>query len=195
MLACNLNPELTIHRLLLRSAVAIYRYGLSAPSYPTLASQIPGDGSAPIGWGAQSGLSPCLAEGSSVLYSVEDSFYSKNRIFTIDSTTTPPTITKATRIVDSMGVLAVLEPQGEFDAADLAALINADGTVNIDPEGVVAYSDGEDFMGWWVAHEGHGTVGDEDSPVESLNMLLLVDIEGVIHRVVTLPEHINAIQL
>ena len=66
-------------------------------------------------------------------------------------------------------------------------MINADKTVNIDPEGIAADGNGV----FYIAHEGSGTVGDEDKPVKSLNMIFKVDSTGLIHQVITLPDEMN----
>jgi hypothetical protein len=156
---------------------------------PLSQSKKSGSGSAPIPFAALSGLSNDPSD-PDLLYAVEDSKYIKSRFFTIESDKYPAVLTKATRIVDSKGVFAKVSPQDEFSADDLAAMINDDGTVNIDPEGIAA--DGSGIF--YIAHEGRGTFGDEDRPVESLNFIFKVDNEGVIHEVITLPEELNIIQ-
>jgi hypothetical protein len=71
-------------------------------------------------------------------------------------------------------------------------MINDDGTVNIDPEGIAIASEG----GFWIASEGAGTIGQTESrPIELLNFLFKTDSQGVIEEAITLPEHINAMQL
>lgn len=143
----------------------------------------------PIPFGSLSGLSNDPSK-SNILYAVEDSKFIKNRFFTIDTTNHPAELTMATRIMDSSGVLAAVQPQGEFSADDLAALINTDGTVNIDPEGIAADGQGN----FYIAHEGKGNYGDSEEPVESLNLILKVDKNGVIHQLIALPEELNMIQ-
>ena len=81
-----------------------------------------------------SGLSP--GANSKTLYAVEDSFYNKSRFFTINISRSPAIVKEATNIVDYLGALAATETNDEFDADDLAAMINDDGTVNIDQEGI-----------------------------------------------------------
>lgn len=73
---------------------------------------------------------------------------------------------------------------------DLAALINDDHVVNIDPEGVAICKEG----GLWLASEGAGTVGGPDQPAESLNFLFRINEHGVIKTVILLPDDVNAIQ-
>jgi len=127
-----------------------------------------------------------------ILYTIEDSAYIKSRFFTIDTGKAPALMTKATRIVDSNGVFAGVSPYGDFSVEDLEAMINSDDdTVNIDPEGIAADGTGN----FYIAHEGRGTVGDEDRPVESLNFILKVDTNGVILDVITLPDELNDIQV
>ena len=81
-----------------------------------------------------------------ILYSIEDSFFKKNRVFEIHTSSYPAKITKAMRIMDSNGVFA--DALGESEMKD--ALINDDMTVNIDPEGIAVSYKG----GFWLAHEG-----------------------------------------
>ena len=94
-------------------------------------------------------------------------------------------------IKDSKNIFSSFSPQGEFDADDLAAMINDDGTVNIDSEGIAADSDG----GFWIASEGSGTVGEVNRPITSLNFLFKVDSNAVIEQVVSLPESLNENQV
>ncbi|MEM9214428.1 MAG: esterase-like activity of phytase family protein [Cyanobacteria bacterium P01_F01_bin.150] len=172
----------------IRSVINIYEASDDPAAYPTLQSNI-GDNGVPIPWSAMSGLS---AGPDNILYAVEDSFYNSNRFFTIDTSTTPSTLTQATMIKDTNSVFAAVAPFGDFSAEDLAALINDDNTVNIDPEGIAATDDG--FV--WIASEGSGTVGDENRPITSLNFLFKVGVEdGAIAEVVTLPDELNAIQV
>jgi hypothetical protein len=48
---------------------------------------------------------------------------------------------------------------------------------------------------WVVASEGAGTIGDAGRPIEKLNFLFFVGMDGVITKVATLPEALNAKQL
>lgn len=127
-----------------------------------------------------------------LLYAVEDGFYRSNRFFTINTSEYPAMITDATTFKDTNGVFASMEiPNGsDFTAEHLAAMINDDGTVNIDPEGITA--DGGQYL--YIASEGVGSVGDDESPIESLNFIFKVDLDGVIHEVMTLPDELNAVQ-
>ncbi|MCM2680098.1 esterase-like activity of phytase family protein [Echinimonas agarilytica] len=186
----------------LRSALNIYQLSEQAASYPTLQSADV-DG-LPIAWSALSGLAAHPTD-ANILYTVNDSYYQQNRIFTIDVSQTPATITASMKITDSDNVLASIAATAvdaalddddaarieTFDSADLAALINSDKTINIDPEGIAVASDG----GFWVASEGAGTIGDEDRPLNSLNFIFKVSPTGAIQDVVTLGAELNAMQV
>jgi hypothetical protein len=178
----------------IRSVVNIYQYQEAKAKYPTLESANQANG-LPIPWAALSGLA---AGSDSVLYSVNDSFFAANSIFAIDVSKTPALINKQIAIKDSNGVLASLKASlpadkddNAFDQTDLKLMLNADGTVNIDSEGVAVASDG----GFWVASEGAGTVGDKKYPVTKPNMILKTDANGVIQQVIQLPAELNAVQL
>lgn len=80
---------------------------------------------------------------------------------------------------------------GVFDDVDLSLMINTDKSINIDPEGIAKAADG----GFWVVSEGSGTIGDENRPINSLNLLLKTDPNGVIEQAITLPQAINDMQL
>jgi hypothetical protein len=187
----------------LRGAVNIYEYNTNDATYPSIRSANRLSG-VPIPWGALSGL----AAGSNpdMLYSVEDSYYGRSRIFGIDISTTPASLNTEITITDTNDVFAGITAAAladdsvaaddptrisVFDEADLAALINADKTINIDSEGIAVASDG----GFWVASEGAGTVGDAGRPVNSLNFVIKTDASGIIEDVITLPDELNAKQL
>ena len=178
----------------LRSVVNIYSYNVQPSAYPTIESVNRENGS-PIPFAALSGLSADYSS-NNILWSVEDSAFDKSRIFKIDTSMTPAKLVKEIRIVDTNDVMANMPVAGQtandnsFDAVDLAALINDDKTVNIDPEGIASVSDG-----FWVVSEGSGTVGDAKRPIKSLNMLIKTDMDGVIEKVVTLPNELNDVQL
>jgi hypothetical protein len=188
----------------IRSVVNIYQYQQQAPSFPTLVSVDRADGT-PIPWSALSGLA-ADPEDANIAYSIEDSFYQQSRIFTLDLGSKPAKVVVETHIKDSNDVLASIAAValnnnsvddddasriGVFDEADLAALINVDKTVNLDPEGIAVASDG----GFWIASEGAGTVGDAGRPINSRNMLLKTDAAGVIENVIELPAELNDVQL
>lgn len=180
-----------------RSVVNIYQYQTAQPQYPTLLSANRADGT-PIPWSALSGLA---AASNNTLYTINDSFFRSNRIFEIDLSQTPAKINAEITIKDSAGVLAGLAanlPDAKsataFDDTDLAAMINSDGSVNLDPEGIAMASNG----GFWIASEGAGTIvgeGTTTSAVSKANLLLRVDTNGVIQEVISLPDALNAVQL
>ncbi len=178
-----------------RSSLNIYRYEYADAAYPTVTS-VNRDNGAPIPWGAMSGLS-ADPMAPNTLYAIEDSYYASNRIFAMDVSTMPARIEREITIMDSNDVFAGWTTSGaeedatSFDDVDLAAMINEDKSVNIDPEGI-AKVDG----GFWVASEGAGTITDtENRPIQSLNFLFKTDDYGVIEEVVTLPADVNATQV
>ena len=174
----------------IRAAVNIYELQSSIAWYPTIMSANRDDGT-PIPFSALSGLA---AGSGTTLYSVEDSFYHMSRIFVIDTATWPYTLTEELPIVDTNGVFAAVSPYGNFTADNLTELINADGTINIDPEGIAYATLGGESV-FVVASEGSGTVGDPSRPIASLNFLFITDLTGLILEVITLPDEINDIQL
>jgi hypothetical protein len=146
-----------------------------------------------------SGLAASATDAARV-FAVDDSFYVSNRIFGIDLSRTPGVIDTELNIRDTNGVLAALpvpdvaavDPAVSFDSADLAKMINADGTVNLDPEGIAVASDG----GFWIASEGAGTVAEATTrPITSHNLVVKIDASGTIERVITLPADLNDVQL
>jgi hypothetical protein len=164
-----------------RSALNIYQYGSATAKYPTIQSNDRIDGT-PIPWAALSGLS-ADPENSNLIYAVDDSYYLKNRIFTLDISQQPAILIKETPLLDNNDVLASL-PAGTL-AADV---VNDDKTVNVDPEGIAKSVDG----GFWIASEGSGHA--IDGPVDSMNVLLKTDANGAITAVVGLPAVVNALQ-
>jgi len=180
----------------IRSVLNIYSYEFDDAQYPTVTSANREDGT-PIPWSAMSGLSADSSE-ENVLWAVEDSFYASNRIFKMDVSESPAVLSEEIVIMDSDNVFSGIATSGatedpdSFDAVDLANLINADGSVNIDPEGIAKASDG----GFWVASEGSGTASDTGSrPINSLNFIFKTDAMGVIEDVITLPDAVNDLQV
>lgn len=109
-----------------RSHVMLYERAEGTPSYPMIVSADK-DG-LPVGWGALSGLAGD-PEDAGKLYAVSDSFYKNQpRIFTIDASSTPATIT------DAMTVTKDGEPAKSLDL-----------------EGITADGQG----GFWLASEGN----------------------------------------
>lgn len=171
-----------------RGGVNLYAYANAPARYPTLESADKVDGT-PIHWSALSGLS-ADPQDDETLYAVLDSFYQQNRILKIDISGHPAVVVDEILIRDTDDVLAATTTDAEFDATDLAALINADKTINLDPEGVAALGDG--FV---IVSEGAGTYDDVDRPIASRNFLLVIDEDGVIEEVAQLPAPVNAVQL
>lgn len=179
-----------------RAALNIYAYQKAAPAYPTIQSADRADGK-PIPWSALSGM--VAAPSGSTVYAVDDSFFRANRIFTVDVGVTPAVIRSELRITDASDVLKTFgatlpaaRDNQAFDQTDVAAMINADKTVNLDPEGISLASAG----GFWIASEGAGskTAYETGRNITSANLLLRVSAAGVIQEVVTLPDAVNALQ-
>jgi hypothetical protein len=171
----------------MRAGLNIYRYNQQPAKYPSLQS-VDRDNGHPIPWGALSGLS-ADAHNPKTLYAIEDSFFGQNRIFTLDVSQQPALITHETRLRDSDNVFAssgVNAGLASFSNAELAAMINADKTVNIDPEGIAQAADG----GFWIASEGSGAAAD----AKSSNLIFKTDSNGVIKAVIALPDAVNALQ-
>jgi hypothetical protein len=166
-----------------RFALNVYSYQKAAPKYPTVQSDNRSDGK-PMPWGALSGL--VAATTGNTVYAIEDSFYRANRIFTVDVGVAPAAIRSELRITDANDVLknfgatlpAARDNQA-FDQTDVTAMINADKTVNLDPEGISLASTG----GFWIASEGAGskTAYETGRNITSANLLLRVSASGC-HR-------------
>ncbi|MDD2545768.1 MAG: esterase-like activity of phytase family protein [Burkholderiaceae bacterium] len=178
----------------LRSALNIYQYQSAPAAYPTIQSVNRADGT-PIPWSALSGL--VAAPTGSVVYGIDDSFFRGNRIFEIDTSAKPASLRREIRITDPNGKIAALaavlpaaKDANAFDATDLAAMVNADGSVNLDPEGIALASSG----GFWIASEGAGTVGEAARPVLTANLVFKLSATGVIEEVIQLPADVNARQ-
>ena len=180
----------------MRSVISIFEGSPHATAqYPPVVSHDRADGT-PIPFAALSGL---VASGTSTLYAVEDSAYDKSRVFEIDVSSTPAQLTREIRIKDDDDVLANMGLTAEFTAADRAALINADKTVNVDSEGVAVFVQLQGVERYLVCTEGSGTIGDTSRPIKSLNMGLVLHKggakDGVIEEVITLPQAVNDMQL
>lgn len=168
-----------------RSTLSIFEYGYDKPAYPTIRSWRDKDNGVAIPWSAISGLSP--GEDRHTLYAVEDSFYNRSRIFTINTKKHPAIVRDAVNIIDSNDVFANAPiTDDEFTADDLAVMINDDGTVNLDLEGIAMDDDGN----FYVVSEGKGTKGGGDDEVSKINLIFHVTKEGVIAKVITLPNDV-----
>ena len=179
-----------------RSALNIYAYQKASAAYPTLQSADRSDGT-PIPWAAMSGLA-AAADGKTV-YGVEDSFFGGNRIFGIDVSLQPAVISSELTIRDTdghfaafMATLPLAKDDQAFDQDDVAKMINQDGSVNIDPEGIAVASSG----GFWVASEGAGskTSYETGRNITKANLIFKVSATGVIERVIPLPAAMNDMQ-
>ncbi len=141
-----------------RAAVSIYRFGAVDAEYPTVLSNIDTTTGAPIGWGALSGLAADPNDAGKV-YAVSDSFYDKARLFTLDVSRHPATITTyvdlkggSAKQYDLEGV--ALRKAGGFwlaseghpkkEMAHLLLQVSADGTVEKEiglPDALVAQAE------------------------------------------------------
>ena len=184
--------EVDDRAILARGSLNIYQYQSAPAAYPTLQSADRADGT-PIPWSALSGLA--AATTGTVVYGVDDSFFRGNRIFGMDTASKPALLKSEIRITDPNGKIAALAatlPDTKdaltFDDTDLAALVNANGSVNLDPEGISLTSGG----GFWIASEGAGSVNDSTArPVLSANLILKLSATGVIEEIIMLPKDIN----
>ncbi|PUA30939.1 MAG: alkaline phosphatase [Cellvibrio sp. 79] len=179
--------ESDLRNVAIRAGINLYSYNMQAPQYPTVQSINRPNGS-PIPWSALSALS-ADAINPKTLYSIEDSFFGQNRIFTLDVSSKPALVVGETKIMDTNNVFATSGINADlpsFSNAELAAMINADKSVNLDPEGLAQAADG----GFWIASEGSGAAAD----AKSSNLIFKTDVYGVIQSVIGLPASVNALQ-
>jgi hypothetical protein len=163
---------------LIRGSVMIYERS-GQGNYPQIVSEDRVGTSAPIPWAAQSGL--VVAPGNDdVLYSVHDSYYRAARVYRLERGGQGPLhITEELPLVDSGQVLgnalrrwkALLPNTPGFE---IGSLLNVDGTVNLDMEGIAVEADGRTF---WVASEGAGNLNNgvsnpSNQPFRSPNLLV-----------------------
>ncbi len=172
-----------------RGSLNIYQWQDGAPSYPTLVSINDAAGT-PIPWGAQSALAASVRN-PDLVFSVHDSFYRKSRIFAIKINQFPARIVRDVELVDTNGAIAAIEAEASAYVADnglsdqvdgIKSLVNEDGSVNLDLEGIAVRADG----GFIVASEGSGAIGDGGRAF-SPNLVAWVDRQGNVERAVTLP--------
>ena len=163
----------------IRSALTIYQYSSDNANYPTVISENRTDGT-PIPWGALSGLAADPTD-EDIMYTIHDSFYKEARIFQMKLVDSPAVINKEIILLDSGDKLASID----------ADMVNPDGTVNIDQEGIAVSNSG----GFWIASEGKGTIGDAKKPFTSKNLILGVTKDGTIDQVIELPDNTNARQV
>ena len=161
----------------IRSAISIFQLSGEA-SYPTIISKK--RKGIPIAWGALSGLAMDKKDADKA-YAVQDSFYKKSTILKLDIENTPAKITSEIMLKDYMGKLSAIHP----------GIVNADMSVNLDPEGIATRVEG----GFWVVSEGKGTVNSTSKPFETFNLLIKAEKDGLISQVVSLPASVNARQV
>jgi hypothetical protein len=172
----------------IRAGLNIYSYNQQPAAYPTVQSVNRPDGN-PIPWSALSALTNDM-NNPDILYSIEDSFFGQNRIFVMDISTKPALIVDEIKIMDTNNVFAnsgVNTHLPSVTNAELAAMINADKSVNIDPEGLAKAVDG----GFWIASEGSGAA----ASAASMNLIFKTDARGVIESVIHLPAAVNNLQI
>lgn len=158
----------------IRSTLNIYKLGKKA-TYPKIVSGDRSDGT-PIPWGALSGLA--ASQEKNTVFTIHDSFYNKSRIYAMNIGQKPAVIEDEIVLKDSLRKLADVDP----------SLVNDDGTVNLDQEGIAVSNNGS----FWIASEGAGSANDDD---RIFNLLLQVSPQGVIQEVVKLPDSVNARQI
>ncbi|MFC3116515.1 esterase-like activity of phytase family protein [Cellvibrio fontiphilus] len=172
----------------IRAGLNIYSYNQQPAAYPTVQSVNRPDGN-PIPWSALSALTNDM-NNPDILYSIEDSFFGQNRIFVVDISTKPALIVDEIKIMDTNNVFANSGVNAHLPSvtnAELAAMINADKSVNIDPEGLAKAADG----GFWIASEGSGAA----ASAASMNLIFKTDARGVIESVIHLPAAVNNLQI
>jgi len=190
----------------IRGSVMIYERN-GQGNYPQIVSEDRVGTSTPIPWAAQSGL--VVAPGhDDVLYSVHDSYYRASRVYKLErGGHGPMRITEELPLVDTGMVLgnalrrwkALLPNTPGFQ---IASLLNVDGTVNLDQEGIAVEADGRTF---WIASEGTGNLNNgvsnpSNRPFQSPNLLVRAvrnpgsDVLEIV-RVVGLPFEMTTNQL
>lgn len=182
--------ELDARADLIRATISIYER-TGEGTYPLIVSADRADG-APIPWAALSGLA-VDADDASRLAVVHDSYFVRSRVFLMDASGSPAVIDDEVELADGQGLLASALADLKSNlpgtpAFDPAALVNDDGSVNLDLEGVAARSGG----GWWLASEGAGNLvagasNPLDQPFRSPNILLGVEADGTISTVALPP--------
>lgn len=180
--------ESDIRSAAIRAGLNIYNYNVNTQQYPTVQSVNRPDGN-PIPWSALSALASD-ANNPNILYSIEDSFFGQNRIFTLDVSNKPALIVGETKVMDTNNVFASSGVNAHLPSvtnAELAAMVNADKSVNIDPEGLAKSADG----GFWIASEGAGAA----ASATTMNLIFKTDAQGVIESVIHLPAEVNALQI
>jgi hypothetical protein len=178
-----------------RAGITLYDIQTQSQNFPAIQADNRADGT-PIPWGALSGLTADRTQANRV-FAVEDGFFDFNRILQLDISTTPAVLTREIAVTDPNGLIDALpvastESSGNvFDREDRDELRNADGTVNLDFEGIAQANDG----GFWLAAEGDGTVGNAlFDPIDSRNRIFRTDANGIVTDIISLPSELDLIQ-
>jgi hypothetical protein len=179
-----------------RSSISIYSYVLNDSytyqHYPTLVSKRDKDTGIPkISWTSLTSMTN--GKGKNQLYAVQGSFLNRTRFFEIqvNKKHKPNEIKSATEILDSNNILASVTTDDEFTDDDLNKMINSDGTVNLDAEGIAF--DGDDYL--YIVSESKGARGQTHEKVERINLILKVHKDsGIIEKVIRLPSDIESKQ-
>jgi hypothetical protein len=178
-----------------RSGIALYRLDTQAQTYPVIKGVDRADGS-PIPFGALSGLAADPVQ-AAIVYAVEDGYFDANRILEIDMSVTPASLRREIRVTDpnnlinALPIATVNNDRNTFDGEDRDDLKNADGTVNLDFEGIAMATGG----GFWLVAEGDGTFNTTlFDPINSRNRIFKTDADGVITDIISLPDNVNLIQ-
>ncbi|WP_020593918.1 esterase-like activity of phytase family protein [Kiloniella laminariae] len=99
-----------------RSTLTIYKQGQKGAAVPQIVS-VEGANGKPIGWGALSGLTANPTD-PSILYAVNDSFYSTADIYTLDVSASPARIVAARRLIKDGKPMENLDLEGIAAAPD-----------------------------------------------------------------------------
>ncbi|MEM1449511.1 MAG: esterase-like activity of phytase family protein [Planctomycetota bacterium] len=189
----------------IRSTIMIYERN-GEGSYPEIASVDQPGTSIPIPWGALSALA-VSQNSDDRLFTVHDSFYGRSRVYSIDNGGDTALIEAELPLVDTTmelgnGLRRIKVTLPGTDDFEIGDLLNADGTVNLDLEGLATTSTPGVF---WAVSEGSGNlnggVSDPmDRPFQSPNLLLELEANPMageleIVRVVGLPFELASNQL
>ncbi len=162
-----------------RASIVIYsRTGET--TYPTILSASRPGTKVPIPWAALSGLA--TQGDDDTVFTVHDNYYRKSRIYEVDRASKPARITQDFVIVDTDQRLLNLLERFKYQLPGTPGfvpsdIVAADGTVNLDLEGIAALPD-EVF---WLASEGTGNLvngvsNPGNQPFRSPNILVKVQV-------------------
>ena len=159
----------------IRSIITIYQRQAKSKQYPTIIAKRRPSGE-PIPWGGLSGLT-IKPTNPKTAFAIHDSVYQKSRIYRLNLAKTPTRLNQEILLKDRYSRLQAIDTD----------LVNDDLTVNLDLEGIATRANN----GFWLVSEGAGTMGDQQRPFESLNLVLKVHKDGSIEDVITLPDSTN----